>query len=54
MVTRIPGKANAAAAFLSHLPAYPNETVELKLTDRIPVREINIDVRSKLQDSTIK
>ena len=53
VVAHIPGKANAAADFLSRLQTNPNETVELKLTDRIPVREIEIDIRAKLPDNTI-
>ena len=51
-VTQIPGKANAAADFLSRLQSNPNETTELKLTDRIPVRELK-DVRAKLPDNAI-
>ena len=53
VVAHIPGKANAAADFLSRLQADPNETIELKRTDRIPIREIEIDVRAKLPDNTI-
>ena len=53
MVTHIPGKANAAADFLSRLQANPIEILELKLTDRIPIREIEIDLRAKLPDNTI-
>ena len=53
MVTHIPGKTNAAADFLSRLQSNPNETIELKLTDRIPIKEIEIDVRAKLPDKTI-
>ena len=36
VVAHIPGKANAAADFLSRLQSNPNETIELKLTDGIP------------------
>ena len=54
VVTHIPGKANAAANFLSRLQSNPNEILELKLTDGIPIREIEIDVRAKLPDNTIK
>ena len=53
VVTHIPGKANAAADFLSRLQSNPNESIKLKLTDRIPIREIDIDVRAKLPDNTI-
>ena len=54
VVTHISGKANAAEDFLSRLQWNPNETIELKLTDRIQVRETEIDVRAKLPDNTIK
>ena len=53
VVAHIPGKANAAADFLSRLQPNSNETVEFKLTDRIPVREVEIDIRAKLPDNTI-
>ena len=53
VVTHIPGKPNAAAGFLYRLQSNPNETLQLKLTDRIPVREIEIDVRAQLPDNTI-
>ena len=53
VVAHIPGKANAAADFLSRLQSDPNERTELKLTDRIPIREIETDVRAKLPDNTM-
>ena len=53
MVTHIPGKCNAAADFQSRLQSNPNETIELKLADRIPIREIEIDVQAKLPNNTI-
>ena len=53
VVTHIPGKANAAADFLSRLQSNPNEILKLKLKDRIPIREIAIDVQAKLPDNTI-
>ena len=53
VVIHIPGKANSAADFISRLQSNPNESIELKLTDRISVREIEIDVRAKLPDNTI-
>ena len=53
VVTRIQRKVNAAADFLPRLQSKLNEKTELKLTDRIPIREIEIDVRAKLPHSTI-
>ena len=53
VVAHFHGKANAAADFLSRLQSDPNGTIELKLTDRIPIREVEIDVRAKIPDNTI-
>ena len=53
VVAHIPGKANAAADFLSRLHSDPNKTYELKLTDHLPIREIKIDVRVNFADNTI-
>ena len=52
-VAHIPQKANPAAIFPSRHQSDPNEIIELKLTDRIPIREIERDVRAKLTDNTI-
>ena len=49
VVTHIPGKANAAADFISRLQSNSNETIELTEFQR----EIEIDVRAKLPDDTI-
>ena len=46
-------KSHAAADFLFLSQSNPNQRIELKLTDRIPIREIEIDVRAKLPDNTI-
>ena len=53
VAAHIPAKANGAADFLSRFQSDPNETIELKLTDRIPIREIEIDVRATLPENTI-
>ena len=53
VVAHIPGKANAAADFLSRLQSDPIGTIKLKLTDRIPIREVKIDVRAKIRGNTI-
>ena len=53
VVTHISGKANATADFLSRLQSSPNETSKLKLTNRIAVRENEIDVQAKVPDNTI-
>ena len=53
VVTHIPGKANAAADFLSRLRSHWNETIERKLTDRSPVRKIESCTR-KGSDNTVE
>ena len=44
---------NVAADFLSRLQSNPNETIEIKLRERIPIREIENDVGAKLPNYTI-
>ena len=53
VVAHIPGKSNAVADFLSRMQSDASETIELKLTDHIPIREKEIAVREKLPDNTI-
>ena len=49
----IPGKANHAADFLSRMQTDPNASLSLRLTDKIPVREIHIDSTAKLPDASL-
>ena len=53
VVGHIPGTANAAADFLSRMETNPNETIDLQLTDRIPVREIEISMSAKAPDVSL-
>ena len=53
VVGHIPGKANAAADFLSRMENDPTETIELTLTDRIPVYEIEISSKAKTPDVSL-
>ena len=43
----IPGKANSAADFLSGVQTNPNLTLQIKLTDHVPIREIEIETEAK-------
>ena len=47
LLAHIPGKANSAADFLSRLQTDPNLTLQIKLTDHVPVREIEIETEAK-------
>ena len=53
VIAHIPGKANYAADFLSRMQTDPNASLSLRLTDKIPVREIHIDSTAKLPDASL-
>ena len=42
VIAHIPGKANYAADFLSRVQTDPDQVIELKLSDRISVQEIEV------------
>ena len=50
LLAQIPGKANSAADFLSRMQTDPNLTLQIKLTDHVPVREIEIETEAKAPD----
>ena len=50
VIAHIPGRANYAADFLSRMENDKTATLSLKLTDRIPVREIEIDTEAQNPD----
>ena len=50
LLAHIPGKANSAADFLSRMQTDPTLTLSLKLTDRIPIKEIEIETEAKSPD----
>ena len=50
VVGHITGAANAAADFLSRMNNDPNETITLKITDRIPVKELEVSMTAKTPD----
>ena len=53
IIAHIPGKANYAADFLSRMQTDPSASLSLKLTDKIPVREIQIDTTAKVPDASL-
>ena len=50
VIAHIPGRANYAADFLSRMENDKSATMSLKLTDRIPVKEIEIDTEAQNPD----
>ena len=50
VIAHIPGRANYAADFLSRKENDKTATMSLKLTDRIPVREIEMDTEAQNPD----
>ena len=47
LLAHIPGKANSAADFFSRLQTDPNLTLQIKLTDHVPILEIEIETEAK-------
>ena len=43
VTAHIPGRANYAADFLSRMQTDPTQTLELKLNDKIPIKEIEVE-----------
>ena len=53
LLAHIPGKANSAADFRSRMQTDPNLTLPTKLTDHVPIREIEIDTEAKAPDVSL-
>ena len=51
-IAHIPGRANYAADFLSRIETDKSSHLELKLTDKIPVREIENETEAKQPDAS--
>ena len=49
----ISGKANAAADYLSRIHVNPNTKLKLKLSDRIPIRDIEVEVLAQTPDNSL-
>ena len=52
-VTYQSSKANAAADYLSRIHVNPATKMKLKITDRIPMKNISIDVTPGIQDNPL-
>ena len=50
VIAHIPGRANYAADFLSKMENNKTATLHLKLTERFPVKEIEIDTEAQNPD----
>ena len=48
----IPGKAYAAADFLSRVPQKPNDAIELMIRNTIPIQQIEIEFKTNLPPET--
>ena len=53
IIAHIPGTANYAADFLSRMQTDPSASLTLKLTDKIPVREIYVDTTARVPDASL-
>ena len=53
IIAHIPGKANYAADFLSRMQTDPSASLSLKLTDKIPVREKEIEATAKVPEASL-
>ena len=53
VLAHIPGRANAAADFLSRLQSDPTQSLELQLHKSIPMKEIEIDMKAKTPDASM-
>ena len=53
IIAHIPGTANYAADFLSRMQTDPSASLSLKLTDKVPVREIYIDSKARIPDASL-
>ena len=53
VLAHIPGRANAAADFLSRMQTDPTQSLELQLHESIPMKEIEIDMKTKTPDASM-
>ena len=50
VIAHIPGRANYAADFLSRMQTDRSAKMSLKLTDKIPIKEVHIDTTAQIPD----
>ena len=53
ILAHIPGRANAAADFLSRMQTDPTQSLELQLDESIAMKEIEIDMKAKTPDASM-
>ena len=53
VLAHFPGLANAAADFLSRMQTDPTQSLELQLHESIPMKEIEIDMKTKTPDASM-
>ena len=53
VLAHIPGKATAAADFLSRMQIDPTESLELQLVDSIPIKQIEKNMKAKTPDASM-
>ena len=53
LLAHIPGKATSAADFLSRMQTDPSLTLQIKLTDHVPIREIEIETEAKASNVSL-
>ena len=53
LLAHIPGKANTAADFLSRMQTDPCLSLQIKLSDRVPVRETGTEIEKAAKSSYV-
>ena len=53
VLAHIPGRANAAADFLSRMQTDPSHSLELQLLDSIRMKQIDIDLKARTPDASM-
>ena len=53
VIAHIPGRANYAADFLSRMQTDRSAKMSLKMSDKIPIKELHIDTSAQIPDATL-
>ena len=53
MLRQISGKSNAAADYLSRIYVNPSTKLKVKLSDRIPVKDLEVEVLAQTPDNSL-
>ena len=54
VIKHIPGGANYAADFLSRMQTDWSAIISLEMSDKIPIKELHIDMSAQFPDATLK